>query len=166
MLGYECACLMTYYRICCTVWNFIDNPLSDYFFFGNWVVLQYLEALHPVKIFNLISCAEYSWNLPCQYHKFILSCKIQHIAYSGLRKLADLCSLKSWRKYLAAPVKCCGCFYIFFILWTDIATKTLWPGCFIVRVCKESQYFSTEHFLHWRYSTFWQIFVRLDKYNI
>lgn len=111
MPGYECACLMTYYRICCTVWNFIDNPLSDFFFFfGNWVVLQYLEALHPVKIFNLISCAEYSWNLPCQYHEFILSCKIQHIVYSGLRKLVDLCSLKSWRKYLAAPVKCRGCF--------------------------------------------------------
>lgn len=51
MPGYECACLMTYYRICCTVWNFIDqSSVRFFFFFGNWVVLQYLEALNLVKI--------------------------------------------------------------------------------------------------------------------
>lgn len=58
MLCYECACLMTYYKVCCTVRNFIDQS-SVRFFSGNWSVLQYLGALHLVEICNLIALAEY-----------------------------------------------------------------------------------------------------------
>lgn len=41
MPGDECARVMTDCRSCCTVSDFIDSPLSD-FFSDNWVVFMAL----------------------------------------------------------------------------------------------------------------------------